>query len=188
MFTFVRDAWGAAGGHAAPTLFMAFFAYVWAVWTAKTLAARRYRPARGQPSGLRASVIVPVFNEPEAIWRRVLASVVANRPFELIAVVDGGDAEIAAIAREYCDDVVRIPKAGKRAAIAAGLRGDRPRDGGRDRARLRHGVGRGHARGAAAPVLRSAGGRRDAPPGACSRPATTPSAGSRTGSRTSATT
>jgi cellulose synthase/poly-beta-1,6-N-acetylglucosamine synthase-like glycosyltransferase len=126
MFTFVRDAWGAAGGHAAPTLFMAFFGYVWTVWAAKTLAARRYRPARGQPSALRASVIVPVFNEPEAIWRRVLASVVANRPFELIAVVDGGDPEIAAIAREYCDDVVRIPKAGKRAAIAAGLRAADP--------------------------------------------------------------
>jgi len=126
MFTFVRDAWGAAGGHAAPTLFMAFFAYVWAVWTAKTVAARRYRPARGCPSNLRASVVVPVFNEPEVIWRRVLASVVANRPFELIAVVDGGDPEIAAIAREYCDDVVRIPKAGKRAAIAAGLRATDP--------------------------------------------------------------
>ena len=121
MFTFVRDAWGAAAGHTTPTLFMAFFAYVWVVWTAKTLSARRYRPARGPASGLRASVIVPVFNEPEEIWRRALASVVANRPFELIAVVDGGDPAIAAIAREYCDDVVRIPKAGKRAAIAAGL-------------------------------------------------------------------
>src|SRR3954447_21966922 len=126
MFTFVRDASAALRGGAAPTLFMAFFVYVWVVWTAKTLAARRYRPWRGSPSQLRASVIVPVFNEPEAIFRRVLASVVANRPSELIAVVDGGAEEIAAVAREYCDDVIRLPKAGKRAAIAAGLRASDP--------------------------------------------------------------
>src|SRR4051812_764363 len=126
MFTFVRDASAVLGGGAAPTLFMAFFVYVWVVWTAKTLAARRYRPWRGSASQLRASVIVPVFNEPEAIFRRVLASVVANRPAELIAVVDGGAEEIAAVAREYCDDVIRIPKAGKRAAIAVGLRASDP--------------------------------------------------------------
>lgn len=122
MFSFVRDAAGVLGSGAQPTLFMAFFAYVWVVWAAKTLAARHYRPWRGSPSRLRASVIVPVFNEPEAIFRRVLASVVANRPAELIAVVDGGDPAIAAVARDYCDHVIRIPKAGKRAAIAAGLR------------------------------------------------------------------
>src|SRR3954447_15687126 len=122
MFTFVRDASAALRGGAAPTAFMAFFVYVWVVWTAKALAARRYRAARVRPSSLKASVVVPVFNEPEEIWRRALASVVANRPFELIAVVDGGDAKLSEIACEYCDDVVRIPKAGKRAAIAAGLR------------------------------------------------------------------
>jgi hyaluronan synthase len=126
MFTFVRDAAGVLGRGAQPTLFMAFFAYVWVVWAAKALAARRYRPWPGSPSRLRASVIVPVFNEPEAIFRRVLASVVANRPAELIAVVDGGDPAIAAVARDYCDDVIRIPKAGKRAAIAAGLRATDP--------------------------------------------------------------
>ena len=66
-------------------------------------------------------MIVPVFNEPEAIFRLVLASVRDEAPFELIAVVDGGDSEVASVAREYCDRVLRMPKAGKRAAIAAGL-------------------------------------------------------------------
>ena len=122
MFTFVRDAWTAAATGVAPTLFMAFFVYVWLLWTAKAIAARRYRPSQASTEGLRASVIVPVYDEPEEIWRRVLTSVVANRPAELIAVVDGGDAEVARIAGEYCDQVLRIPKAGKRAAIAAGLR------------------------------------------------------------------
>jgi hyaluronan synthase len=126
MFTFVRDAWATVTGGVTPTLFMAFFAYVWVLWTAKALAAWRYRPSQASSEGMRASVIVPVFDEPEAIWRRVLASVAANRPAELIAVVDGGDAEVAAIAAEYCDQVLRIPKAGKRAAIAAGLRNSDP--------------------------------------------------------------
>jgi hyaluronan synthase len=122
MFTFARDAWAVLAGGLAPSLFMAFFAYVWLLWTAKALLARRYRPFQASAAGLRASVVVPVFDEPEAIWRRVLASVAANRPAELIAVVDGGDPGVARIAAEYCDQVLRIPKQGKRAAIAAGLR------------------------------------------------------------------
>ena len=125
MFTFVRDTLGTLGG-LPPTLFMAFFAYVWLLWTLKALAARRYRPSRASAAGLRASVIVPVFNEPEDVFRRVLASVVANGPAELIAVVDGGDPDVAAIAGEYCDQVLRIPKLGKRGAIAAGLRASDP--------------------------------------------------------------
>ena len=44
MFSFVRDAWDALGHGRAPTLFMAFFVYVWVLWAAKALAARRYRP------------------------------------------------------------------------------------------------------------------------------------------------
>jgi len=126
MFSFARDAWAVLTGVHAPTLFMGFFAYVWLLWTAKALAARRYRPSTASPDGLRTSVLVPVYDEPEDIWRRALASVVANRPSELIAVVDGGDAGIARIAAEYCDRVLRIPKAGKRVAIAAGLRASDP--------------------------------------------------------------
>jgi hyaluronan synthase len=126
MFSFARDAWAVLTGVHAPTLFMGFFAYVWLLWTAKALAARRYRPSTASPRGLRTSVLVPVYDEPEDIWRRALASVVANRPFELIAVVDGGDADIARIAADYCDRVLRIPKAGKRVAIAAGLRASDP--------------------------------------------------------------
>jgi hyaluronan synthase len=121
MFSFFRDVWALAHGRA-PTLFMSFFAYVWLMWTAKALAARRYRPCTRAPRHWRTSVIVPVYKEPEAIFRRSLASVAANRPTELIAVVDGGDPDLAAIAAEYCDRVLRLPKSGKRRAVAAGLR------------------------------------------------------------------
>jgi hypothetical protein len=41
MFSFVRDAWETLRAGAAPSLFMVFFAYVWALWAAKALAARR---------------------------------------------------------------------------------------------------------------------------------------------------
>jgi cellulose synthase/poly-beta-1,6-N-acetylglucosamine synthase-like glycosyltransferase len=120
MFTFLIDSYDAVQG-AAPTAFMVFFVYVWVLWVAKALAARRYRPSTCSPIGLGTSVIVPVYNEPEPVFRRALASVAANRPTEIIAVVDGGDASVAAVASDYCDLVLRIPKSGKRAAIAAGL-------------------------------------------------------------------
>jgi cellulose synthase/poly-beta-1,6-N-acetylglucosamine synthase-like glycosyltransferase len=120
MFTFLIDSYDTIGG-AAPTLFMAFFAYVWALWAVKSLAARRYRPWVGSAAGLTTSVIVPVYNEPEAVFRQALASVSANRPTELVAVVDGGNPDVAAVAYDYCDRVLRIPKSGKREAIATGL-------------------------------------------------------------------
>lgn len=125
MFTFLVDSCDAANG-AGLTAFMAFFAYVWLLWTAKTVAARRYRPWSGTPVSLTTSVIVPVYNEPESVFRRALSSVVANRPTEIIAVIDGGDNQLAAIAAEYCDRVLRIERSGKRQAIAAGLAASDP--------------------------------------------------------------
>jgi len=120
MFTFLTDTYDAVGG-AGVTVFMVFFLYVWLLWAAKTVAASRYEPWRGPAPKLTTTVIVPVFNEPEAVFRRSLASVVASRPTEIIVVVDGGASDVAAVAADYADRVLRIPKAGKRAAIAAGL-------------------------------------------------------------------
>jgi hyaluronan synthase len=125
MFTFLNDAHDALAG-APITLFFAFFVYVWALWAAKSLAARRYRPSRATPDGLTTTVIVPVYKEREPVLRRALGSVRANGATEIIAVVDGGDARMAAVAGEFSDRVLRIPKSGKRAAIAAGLRASDP--------------------------------------------------------------
>jgi hyaluronan synthase len=120
MFTFLIDGYDAVRG-SGPSVFMAFFAYVWLLWAVKTLAARRYHPWVGAVPNLTTTVIVPVFNEPEAVFRRALASVVANLPTEIIVVVDGGDADVARIASDYSNRVLRIAKVGKRQAIAAGL-------------------------------------------------------------------
>lgn len=120
MVTFLLDSYDAVRG-AGPSVFMAFFVYVWLLWLAKTLAARRYRPFAEPAPKLTTTVIVPVFNEPEPIFRRALASVVANGPNEIIVVVDGGDVDVARVASDYSDRVLRIEKVGKRRAIAAGL-------------------------------------------------------------------
>jgi hyaluronan synthase len=120
MFTFAVDTYHAVRG-SGPSVFMGFFAYVWLLWLAKTLAARRYAPWTGPAPLLTTTVIVPVFNEPEPVFRRALASVRANAPTEIVVVVDGGDTGVAAVASDYAERVLRIPKAGKRAAIAAGL-------------------------------------------------------------------
>ena len=120
MFSFLLDAVHTARG-TGPTAFMVFFVYVWVVWAGKVLAARRYRPFEGTPGPLTATVLVPVFREPEAVFRRAQSTVCAERQHEFIAIVDGGDAAVAAVASDYCDRVLRVPKAGKRAAIASGL-------------------------------------------------------------------
>src|SRR3954447_2235284 len=105
---------------------MVFFAYVWLLWAGKAVLARRYRPSHADTGGRPSTVIVPVYNESADLFRACLESIASNRPTELIAVVDGGDRDLASIASEYCDRVLELPKAGKRAAIAAGLAAAQP--------------------------------------------------------------
>jgi hyaluronan synthase len=121
MFTFARNTQAAIGG-AGVGAFMIFFVYVWALWAAKTIAAHRYRPWQQPARTLRTTVLVPVFNEPEAVFRRALASVVANDPTEIVVIVDGANPYVGAVALDYTEHVLMISKAGKRAAIAAGLK------------------------------------------------------------------
>src|SRR3954465_10271517 len=125
MFTFLSDGHAALAG-AAITPFLAFFVYVWALWAAKALTALRYRPSVAAPGCLRTPVIVPVYRERGDVLRRALASVWANEATEIITVVDGADVHMAAMAGEFSDRVLRIPKSGKRAAISAGLRASDP--------------------------------------------------------------
>jgi hyaluronan synthase len=125
VFTFLSHGYAVARG-AGPSLFMAFFVYVWILWGAKALAARRYRPWTGKAAAFTTSVIVPVYDEPEPLFRRVLGSIRENDPSEVVVVVDGGDPHLAAVAANHSDRVLQIPKSGKRAAIAAGLAASDP--------------------------------------------------------------
>jgi hyaluronan synthase len=124
VYSFVRDLDGLVATGALSAFFV-FFCYVWALWLVKALLAKLHRPAEdllGVSARLRTTVIAPVYAEDPQLFREVLESVQANRPSELIVAVDGGDPLLAAVARELADVVLSIPKGGKRAAIAAGLR------------------------------------------------------------------
>lgn len=103
--------------------FIAFFVFVWLLWFAKATVARRYRPfpVSMLTADMRATVIVPVFNEPAEVFSRVLSSVCVNDPHELVVVVDGADHWLAQVASAYTDQVVLISKQGKRSAIKAGI-------------------------------------------------------------------
>jgi hyaluronan synthase len=119
-YVYLKDVLENGGFH----LFLAFFVFVWTVWIAKTLVATRYRPFIDQEdvtADLRTSVIVPVFDESPFLFRRVLSSINANEPAELIVVVDGGDPEAARVAREHTEKVYLLPKRGKRAAVEYGV-------------------------------------------------------------------
>jgi cellobiuronic acid synthase len=119
-YVYLRDALSTGGFH----LFIFFFAYVWAVWLIKTTLAAFYRPFvdhSGATRELRTSVLVPVYDEPEFQFRRVLKAIKENRPTELIVVVDGADPQLTKLAHEYADKVCPIPKRGKRAAIERGM-------------------------------------------------------------------
>jgi hyaluronan synthase len=106
--------------YAQPHFFVAFFVYVWLVWTTKMLGSRRYAPAENDFTAT-TSVIMPVFEEDPAVLRAALGSIAANQPDEILVVIDGGDDRMAAIAREFTDRVWQIPKAGKRTALQTAI-------------------------------------------------------------------
>ena len=103
-----------------PHFFVVFFIYVWLVWATKMLGSRRYAPAENDFTAT-TSVVVPVFQEDPAVLRAVLNSIRSSGPDEILVVIDGGDPEMASIAREYTRLVWQIPKAGKRAALKTAI-------------------------------------------------------------------
>ena len=85
-------------------------------------------PALETPRGMTdLSVIIPAYNEAAALRAGKLARVVewrAAQPLsvELLVVDDGSPDETSELAGAIADRVLRIPHAGKAAAIAAGMR------------------------------------------------------------------
>lgn len=106
--------------YAQPHFFVAFFLYVWLVWSIKLLGSRRYAPAENDFSAT-TSVVMPVYAEDPIVLRAALGSIKANEPDEILVVVDGGDSEMAAVAREFTDRVWLNPRAGKRAALQTAI-------------------------------------------------------------------
>ncbi|MGE0794400.1 MAG: glycosyltransferase family 2 protein [Acidimicrobiia bacterium] len=69
-------------------LFTFFIVLVWTVWLRKLQLSRRYRPftADHRPG---TSVVIPVVDEPEELFREVLRRIVGQGPDEVLVVING---------------------------------------------------------------------------------------------------
>jgi hyaluronan synthase len=102
-------------------LFAVFSALVWLLWLVKVALSRRYRPWT-EPYAATTSVVIPVVDEPVALFRDVLVRVVAQHPHEVIVVLNGPRSPAL---EDVCDELaVRwlwTPVRGKRNAVRLGV-------------------------------------------------------------------
>jgi hyaluronan synthase len=68
--------------------FAAFMTLVWALWVVRLFLVARYRPWHRQYSGT-VSVVIPVVDEPEELFRDVLRRITEQRPDQVIVVING---------------------------------------------------------------------------------------------------
>lgn len=68
--------------------FAAFMTLVWALWLVRLVLLRRYRPWQFPYSGT-VSVVIPVVDEPEDLFREVLEKIMGQSPDEVIVVING---------------------------------------------------------------------------------------------------
>ncbi len=93
----------------------------WVMWLAKRIPAMFYRPIQNNYDTT-ATIVTPVYNEDPVLFRRAIESWIANKPDQIIAVIDVTDTQCMAIAGEYPQiRVVPIDIPGKRPALAAGV-------------------------------------------------------------------
>lgn len=69
-------------------LFAFFMMLIWLLWILRVTLARYYRPWQANYSGT-TSVIIPVVDEPEELFRSVLSGIVQQRPTEVVVVING---------------------------------------------------------------------------------------------------
>lgn len=103
-------------------LFAVFSALVWALWVLKVVLSRRYRPVTAAYATT-TSVVVPVVDEPEDLFRDVLTRIVAQGPTETIVVINGKpNPALEAICDDFAPAVrwVHTPIPGKRNAVKIG--------------------------------------------------------------------
>jgi hyaluronan synthase len=69
-------------------LFALFMLMIWLLWIIRVSIASFYRPWK-EPYQTTTSVIIPVVDEPEELFREVLQRIVAQNPTEVIVVING---------------------------------------------------------------------------------------------------
>ncbi|WP_250446483.1 glycosyltransferase [Actinotalea sp. C106] len=103
-------------------LFAAFSALVWLLWILKVVLSRRYRPVVAEHHET-TSVVVPVVDEPEDLFRDVLGRMVEQQPGEIIVVINGAhNPVLEAVCEEFAPLVrwVHTSIPGKRNAVKIG--------------------------------------------------------------------
>jgi hyaluronan synthase len=95
---------------------------VWVSWLVKVILSRRYEPWTEDFFG-GTSVIIPVVDEPEELFRDVLRRITEQRPSEIVVVINGKRNQVL---EDICGEFPGVnchwtPIAGKRNAIKVGV-------------------------------------------------------------------
>jgi hyaluronan synthase len=123
MFIFILQMRHMLGGHPEIYLFAFYSALIWFIWVCKVVLSGGYQPFTGRYFGS-TSVIVPVVDEPEELFREVLRRMVAQEPGEVIVVINGARNRVLELVCEEFAPTVRwthTPVASKRIALSIGI-------------------------------------------------------------------
>jgi cellulose synthase/poly-beta-1,6-N-acetylglucosamine synthase-like glycosyltransferase len=122
MFIFILQVRHMIEGHPEVYMFAVYSGLIWALWVVKLILSSRYRPFTGVFTGS-TSVVVPVLDEPEELFRDVLRRMVEQQPGEIIVVINGApNATLERVSEEFAPLVrwVHTPIPGKRNAVMIG--------------------------------------------------------------------
>jgi hyaluronan synthase len=122
MFIFILQVRHMIEGHPEVYMFAVYSGLIWALWVVKLILSSRYRPFTGVFTGS-TSVVVPVLDEPEDLFRDVLRRMVEQQPGEIIVVINGApNATLERVSEEFAPLVrwVHTPIPGKRNAVMIG--------------------------------------------------------------------
>ena len=105
-------------------LFSVFVLLTWLVWVLKVYLSRMYRPWRSD-FRTTTSVVIPVVDEPLALFRDVLRRIVQQAPTEIVVVINGPrNPDLERVCDEFAPHVrwKWTPVAGKRNAVRVGVK------------------------------------------------------------------
>lgn len=101
--------------------FAAFMTLVWALWVVRLFLVARYRPWHRRYNGS-VSVVIPVVDEPEDLFRDVLRRINEQRPDQVIVVINGPRNEtLEKLCAEAGVDWEWTETPGKRNAVRIGV-------------------------------------------------------------------